>query len=288
MNQRLCSLLVLSAPLVTVNAIRPFYFDGAGLKAVGQRLSARYASAQPFPHAVIDDLLPDWVIDEVLAEFPAPDSDGWRRYGGSTEVKLELTRPEQFGPFTRHVLTQFNSAEFVEFLEALTCIGGIVPDPHFEGGGLHQIERGGYLSVHADFNQHPRLNLDRRLNVLLYLNRDWREEYGGHLELWDRDMSRSVQRILPVANRCVIFATTSFSYHGHPDPLECPEGMTRKSMAFYYYTNGRPQDEISVADHSTLFRPRPNDRNERLRLAVQRWVPPVLDDAYRSIKRRHG
>jgi Rps23 Pro-64 3,4-dihydroxylase Tpa1-like proline 4-hydroxylase len=93
--------------------------------------------------------------------------------------------------------------------------------------------------VHADFNRHEKLNLDRRLNLLLYLNRDWKEEYGGHLQLWTRDMGRCVVKVLPVFNRCVVFSTTDFSYHGHPDPLTCPPGRTRKSIAMYYYTNGR-------------------------------------------------
>ena len=107
--------------------------------------------------------------------------------------------------------------------------------------------------MHTDFNWHPKLRLDRRLNLLVYLNKDWKEEYGGHLELWDREMSHCEQKILPVFNRTVVFSTTDFSYHGHPTPLACPEGMSRKSVSFYYYTNGRPEEERS-APHDTIFR----------------------------------
>jgi len=169
------------------------------------------------------------------------------------------------GNATMLLLHQLNSSTFLNFLESLTGIQGIIPDPHFNGGGLHQIERGGYLKIHVDFNRHKRLKLDRRLNLLLYLNRDWQEEYGGHLELWDRDMNRCHQRILPIFNRCVIFNTNDFSYHGHPDPITCPEGMTRKSLALYYYSNGRPADELQDSGgkeaHSTIFRARTADED---------------------------
>jgi hypothetical protein len=135
------------------------------------------------------------------------------------------------------------------------------------------------LKVHADFNRHTRLQLDRRLNLLCYLNRDWREEYGGHLELWDREMKACVKRILPVFNRCVVFSTTDFSYHGHPDPLNCPKGWSRKSLALYYYTNGRPLDERS-GQHSTLFQLRPGETVEHRRYGrkdlVRDCVPPIL------------
>ena len=103
---------------------------------------------------------------------------------------------------------------FLEFLESLTGIDGLIPDPYYEGGGLHPIVPGGFLKVHADFNWHKDLKLDRRLNVIVYLNRNWKEEYGGHLELWNREMTRCERRVLPIFNRCVIFSTTDFSYHG--------------------------------------------------------------------------
>jgi Rps23 Pro-64 3,4-dihydroxylase Tpa1-like proline 4-hydroxylase len=148
-----------------------------------------------------------------------------------------------------------NSWEMLHFLERLTGIDGLIPDPYFGGGGIHQIEPGGFLEVHADFNWHPKLRLDRRLNMLIYLNRDWPEEYGGHLELWDRQLRECVRSILPVFNRTVVFSTTDSSYHGHPRPLGCPPGRTRKSVSLYYYTNGRPDEERS-APHDTIFRKR--------------------------------
>ena len=144
------------------------------------------------------------------------------------------------GESTRHLLSQFNSSTICEFLQVLTGIEKLIPDPHFVGGGLHQIVQGGFLKIHADFNWHGDLDLHRRINLLVYLNKNWKEEYGGHLELWDKEMKNCEERVLPVFNRCAIFTTTSDSWHGNPAPLTCPEGWTRKSLALYYYLCLRP------------------------------------------------
>jgi 2OG-Fe(II) oxygenase superfamily len=222
------------------------------LNADPRALHEQYVSAQPFPHAVIDGLFPDDVLDGVLADFPRPE-EMQARFDNPTEKKLGFTYETPVRDKVREFLWTMSSAPVLQFLEALTGIGGLIPDPYFGGAGPHQIVRGGFLKVHVDFNWHPLLKLDRRLNLLVYLNKDWRDEYGGHLELWSRDMARCERKILPLFNRTVVFSTTDFSFHGHPAPLACPEGRTRKSVSFYYYTNGRPEEERS-APHDTVFR----------------------------------
>lgn len=271
-----------------------FFFDSGRLAPLAEELRARYADASPFPHAVIDEFMPPEVLHEVLEEFPAPRDVDWQRFRSRTEAKLATNAESQMRCATRHVLAQFNSSAICEFLERLTGIDGVIPDPYFVGGGLHQIERNGFLEVHADFNWHRRLRLHRRLNLLLYLNPDWSEEYGGHLELWDREMKRCAKRILPIFNRCVIFSTTSESYHGHPVPLSCPEGRTRRSLALYYYTRERPEEERR-SPHSTLFQARRNDGDDprgRLpwsgREVLERLTPPIVLDAARTIRRALG
>lgn len=215
-------------------------------------LREQYRSAQPFPHIVLDGLFPDEVLEEVLADFPRPDQIAWRRFDNPTEKKLGYWHESPLPPNLQLFLYEMSSAPLLQFLEALTGIEGLISDPYYGGAGPHQIEAGGFLKVHVDFNWHPLLKLDRRLNLLVYLNKDWQEEYGGHLELWSRDMSRCEQKILPAFNRTVVFSTTDFSFHGHPQPLACPEGRTRKSVSFYYYSNGRPAEERS-APHDTVF-----------------------------------
>lgn len=216
-------------------------------------LRDQYVNARPFPHIALDDLFSAEVLETVLAEFPRPQEIEWRRFDNATEKKLGYWHESALPAGLQLFLYEMNSAPVLRFLEALTGIEGLIPDPYYGGAGPHQILPGGFLKIHADFNWHPVLKLDRRLNLLVYLNQDWKEEYGGHLELWNRDMTRCERKILPVFNRTVVFSTTDFSYHGHPAPLACPEGMSRKSVSFYYYTNGRPDEERS-APHDTIFR----------------------------------
>jgi hypothetical protein len=247
----------------------------------------------------MDDFLPEPVLEAVLAEFPDPKGADWFAFDSATERKLATKDDSTMGPATRHVLAELNSSTFLDFLERLTGIEGLIPDPHFVGGGLHQIERGGHLKIHADFNRHPRTDLERRLNVLVYLNRDWKDEYGGAFELWSEDMTTSEAKIMPYFNRCVVFSTTSTSFHGHPDPLTCPEGETRKSMALYYYTKTRPAEEQN-AGHNTLFQARPGEElpdpvaeskppaAERVKHLLAQLVPPLLVTAVRRIRARRG
>jgi Rps23 Pro-64 3,4-dihydroxylase Tpa1-like proline 4-hydroxylase len=217
-------------------------------------LRDRYRAADPFPHIVIDQLFDDADLDAVLREFPSPEAMRWMRFDNAREKKLGFYHElSEVSPSIRRFLDAMNGFEMLTFLEQLTGIDGLIPDPYFGGGGLHQIEAGGFLKIHADFNVHPKLKLDRRLNMLIYLNRDWRDQYGGHLELWDASMQSCRQRILPSFNRTVVFSTTDTSFHGHPHPLTPPAGKTRKSVSLYYYTAGRPAEERS-APHDTIFR----------------------------------
>ena len=149
------------------------------------------------------------------------------------------------------------TSTFVTFLQDLSGINNLIPDPHYRGAGIHVTGQGGGLDVHADFNRYTRFGLDRRVNTLLYLNHDWPDAYGGHFELWPRNMSGCAGRVAPLFNRFVAFSTTDFSYHGHPSRMRLPAGRMRRSLALYYYTNGRPANECLNSRcrvlHSTLW-----------------------------------
>jgi hypothetical protein len=269
-------------------------FDPAVIKhleSLGEANAERYRTNHPFPHIVIDDFLPPELLEDVLANFPNPKANlEWTRFNSEEEKKLAFPVADQMPGPVRDMLYFLNSKPALEFLEKLTGVDALLPDPYYSGGGIHQIEPGGYLGVHADFNKYERFGLDRRLNLLLYLNKDWKEEYGGHLELWSRDMSRCVHKVLPVFNRCVVFSTDSSSYHGHPTPLTCPPDRTRRSMATYYYTNGRPAEEQNES-HSTLWQRRPGEAMDPARMAkkiIRSLAPPVVADAVRFVKKRMG
>jgi hypothetical protein len=259
------------------------------LMEMAKASKAAYAAAEPYPSICFDDFLPTSIAEDVLAAFPNPQGISWQVFRNEHEKKLASGDEGTFPPVVRNLLGALNSATFLRFLEELTGIPNLIPDPYFIGGGLHQIVPGGKLGVHVDFNKHTQFNLDRRLNLLLYLNQDWQEEYGGHFELWTRDGNQCAKRILPVFNRCVVFSTTEDSWHGHPHPLTCPPDRSRKSLALYYYTNGR-DDGAAISSpagtptgtHSTIFIDLPEDRKLGRRIArgvksvVRAVTPPVL------------
>ena len=153
-----------------------------------------------------------------------------------------------------------NSPETLKYLENLTGIENILPDNTYVGGGMHKINTGGRLAVHADYNIHPENGLHRRINLLLYLNKGWKSEWGGNLELWEKDMSKVTHSIEPIFNRAVIFNITDDAFHGHPHPLNCPEDVSRYSLALYYFTETRPEHELSEK-HAALWQE--HDHNVR-------------------------
>ena len=214
-----------------------------------------YQNDQPFPHISLDGFLKNAAANKAMQAFPAVKDEGWIHYVHVNEKKHGLNKMELLPAYIQEVIQVLNSKECVAFVSELTGIQNLVADKTLEGGGLHQSQRNGYLNIHADFTVHPhKRHLRRRVNLLVYLNEDWEESYNGHLELWSRDMKKCVQKISPLFNRCVIFNTDEDSYHGLPEPILCPEDMTRKSIALYYFT-----EEKNPVKRSTNYRARPGD-----------------------------
>ena len=217
------------------------------LEVVSKKNLEYYKKNTPFPHIVFDNFFEIEFLKKVLNEFPdLSEISKSEKYNSKNEVKLSYNKYENFSSNTKILIDFLNSKEFLIFLQNLTSINEeLVADPQLSGGGLHQIKKGGVLKIHTDFNKHPRLNLDRRLNLLLYLNENWQKSYGGQLEFWDKNMKNAVKKISPDFNKIVIFSTNDFSNHGHPEPLACPENSSRKSIALYYFSDGRPDIEIN-------------------------------------------
>jgi Rps23 Pro-64 3,4-dihydroxylase Tpa1-like proline 4-hydroxylase len=254
-------------------------FDADECREFGRSLADQYRTASPFPHVVIDDFLDGRVLQGVLAQFPS--SQNKQFFDRDQErFKFQFQPHESASGLIRNVFAELNSQAFLGFLEELTGMTGLISDPYFAGGGLHETKRGGHLGVHADFNLHRRLNLERKLNLLVYLNEDWEDHYGGELELWDRQMGRCEVRVKPIFGRAVIFNTALDSFHGHPDPLNCPPERSRRSIATYYYST--PEEGIAaLPKRTTNFRARPgtSDKSDwqiRRHHLVNDWVPPKL------------
>lgn len=258
--------------------------DPAGDRKKGLELREQYNAAQPFPHIVMDDFLPPEVLERCLAEFPSNIASSGQSFDRDQERYKSQFMPDDLSPWLRTLFYGFNSRPFVTMLQNITGIQGLVPDPYFLGAGFHEIGQGGHLSVHADFNHHKPMNLERRINVLIYLNKDWRLEYGGGLELWDLEMKGCVVRTAPEFNRCVIFNTNSNSWHGNPDPINHPAGITRKSIALYYYT---ATWDDTKRTHTTQFKVRPGTEDKKdwkvaMRETAADLLPPML---YRALRR---
>lgn len=256
-----------------------FAFDEAECRSLGQSLANAYQSADPFPHIVIDDFLSPDILKSVLQHFPA--SDGNDFFDREQErLKFQFRPWEVPSGIVRNVFAELNGQAFLAFLEELTGMNGLIPDTRFDGGGLHETKRGGHLGVHADFNVNQRMKTERKLNLLIYLNEDWEEQYGGYLELWDRHMNKCVVKVKPEMARAVIFNTALDSFHGHPDPLSCPKERSRRSLATYYYS--APEEGLaSLPKRTTNFKARPgtpdkSDWQIKRHHFVNDWIPPRL------------
>ena len=241
---------------------------------LAEQLSFNYKNAHPFPHVIIDNFLENKfariAVDE-LRNFQMWDHDPTdyssdvqqnKFFCPGVDAHLEMMKKDTV--MTYQILHFLNSDITLKYLEKLTGIKGLLPDPKFIGGGYHKIKRGGKLAVHADYNLHPETKLHRRINLLVYLNLEWQEEWGGHLEFWNKSLTKKTHNITPIFNRVVIFNITDDAYHGHPQPLNCPEDQARYSLALYYFTEERPEDEKN-SEHSALwFFPEQDINNELL------------------------
>ncbi len=261
-------------------------FDADQCRAEGALRAQEYQHNDPFPHIMMDDFLDPDFLRGIADEFPA---QGDRECFMREQERLKFQfRPDQCeGPLTRMLFAELNSRAFIAFLSGLTGIKGLIPDPYHAGAGLHETRRGGHLSIHADFPRHKEMGLTRRLNLLIYLNDDWQDDFGGALELWDRGMQAAARRIMPLFGRAVIFSTERDTFHGHPDPLTCPADRSRRSIAVYYYTANDADQDQGLIERTTDFRPRPGSTDKRdWRVMLQHWkadwMPPALQ------RRRNG
>jgi hypothetical protein len=196
----------------------------------------------PFYHHIIDDFFDLETARKISQEFPDYHSDIWYFYNNPLENKKTTNNWYYFGPETYKILSYLNSREFILHLQKITGIPKLYPDIGLHGGGLHIHGKGGKLNVHLDYSIHPKLKLQRKLNLIIYMTEDWNPEWGGNLEFWSHNskINRPDKKIVTVDNifnRAVLFDTTQNSWHGFPKPITCPKNTYRKSLAVYYLTD---------------------------------------------------
>jgi len=246
-------------------------------------LARQYRENSTFAHIGLTDFLDPEVAGAMAEEFPDPTTDAWTQYKHQNENKLGLAKRTLFPRHLGEVTDELNSPEFVSWLSHLTGIPSLVPDPSLEGGGLHQSGHGGFLNIHTDFSHHHyHKHWRRRVNLILYLNAGWQEEWGGAIEFWETSMQQCVAKYPPVFNQAVIFTTDERSLHGFPEPLTCPENVSRKSLALYYYT---VEENAKPVARSTNYRPRASDGIGKSALI---WLDKEAVDLYSRAKARFG
>jgi hypothetical protein len=248
-------------------------------------LHARFAAAQPFPHIVLEGLFSATLLEAVVNDFDPARLDHWKKIENDREVTIRSRPDAELGPASQLYFDTLSSGRFVKFLSALTGIVGLLPDPLLRGGGLHESRSGGRFDVHLDFTKHFVTNLDNRLVLITYLNRDWLPAYGGALELWSAAEKRCVVKVVPEFGHTVILRHSEDSLHGHPDPVIAPGGRVRRSAAAYYYTNG-VDDQAVAQRYTTYFATAPVARRKtKLASGLRSVLPPLIFDAGRLAMR---
>ena len=228
------------------------FIDFESLEQNIEKLKAEWNNAKPFHRIVFDNFFTEEAAEKILTAYPEVEQGHW-------ENKTYINQKNKFVKTTfddnatlQQAFDEVNSDKLLKIVEKITGIKNILGDGELFGGGLHQSINGAFLDVHLDFNLHPKTKQHRRMNIIIYMNKNWKEDYGGFLELWDMDKKEQIGNINPAFNRCVIFETNKVSFHGHPKPIKTPKGISRKSLAAYFYTNDRPEEEIEL-DRNTLY-----------------------------------
>ncbi|MGA8150506.1 MAG: 2OG-Fe(II) oxygenase [Terriglobales bacterium] len=259
------------------------FFDYSRWNSELPGLSKQYAVNKPLPHILIRGFLDAGIANAMAEEFPSTQSQAWIQYKHPNERKLGLVRREVFPTTLGEIVDELNSPKFVSWLSQLTGIPDLIADSSLDGGGLHQSTQGGFLNLHTDFSHHHHhKNWKRRINLILYLNPGWQAGWGGDIEFWDAGMQNCMVKYPPILNHALIFNTDERFFHGFPEPVKCPEGESRKSLALYYYTL---EKDAKNAPRSTNYRSRPEDGISKSALI---WLDKQAVDLYSRAKARFG
>lgn len=247
-------------------------------------LREAFVNNRPFPHLILDGLFAPALLEAMYDEFDLLKKDQLQVYNNMNEKKL-ATRPfARLGNASELYFNTIHSGRFIALLQQITGIGGLITDPGLDGGGLHSIPTGGKFALHTDYTQHATTKLENRLIFITYLNKDWLPSYGGALELWNIEEEKCEAEVFPVFGRSILFHESKRSLHGHPKPVEAPNGRPRRSACTAYYTNGRDDGEDTTFHTTVVYNPRNAARREKIMTAIKYTVPPFVVDGYQKLK----
>jgi Rps23 Pro-64 3,4-dihydroxylase Tpa1-like proline 4-hydroxylase len=260
-------------------------FDNISYANLAYSNRESYKKATPFQHIVLDDFLPKKIAEDLAFEYPKPSQDSSFKFHNHQNASRHfLEDAKYFQPKLRLFSAAISSRSFLLFLETLTGIKSLLPDPYFMGGGAMMTGSGGFLNVHVDFNWHQKLQAWRRCNVLFYLTKDWKEEYGGGLELWSENGDQKVKEVLPMFNRAVIFSTTATSYHGQPSKVVAPTGVYRNVFSAFYYAT-KKNELIDNSPHFTKYNNEDERKKDTPRFDTSPYSEKIMDDYLSHVKK---
>jgi Rps23 Pro-64 3,4-dihydroxylase Tpa1-like proline 4-hydroxylase len=228
-------------------------------------LRSKFETAEPFNHVVIDNFFTDEVARNIFKDMPGYDSDLDAKYDNAIEKKRTVQNWTKFSKNIYTAMTELVSQEFTKHLRYMTNEPELVADFGLSGGGIHLHQSGDYLNVHLDYDIHPKLDMKRKLNIIVYLNPNWKEEWGGNLGMWSHDSITSQPKELissyaPIFNRAIVFDTTQNSWHGVTEGITAPDGEYRKSLALYYLI---PTTDLDNKRQKALFVPRQEQKGDK-------------------------
>ncbi|CAF0847608.1 unnamed protein product [Adineta steineri] len=231
-----------------------------------EELNKSFINAKPFPNVEIDGFFKPEIAELLYSVFPkVTDDHKWIVYNNPIEKKHALTDFSSLPQF-KDLFNLLQTKEFVDLVKKISGIENLEADPNLHGAGLHQHIPGGKLDMHLDYSIHPVTGKERRVNLIIYFTKDWQNDYGGAIELWNEDFSKCEKKLSPCFNKAILFRTSDVSYHGLPLPIKCPESNSRKSIAIYYVSDPRPH--LDNIRYKAQFRPLPtqpvNDKLEQL------------------------
>ncbi len=249
------------------------------------KLRAEFARAKPFPYVKIDSFLDPANADFIVAAYPSFESATNQGKIFSTlneRKKIQISDASLYPAPVAELNALLASQRFLDDLSYITGIPTLLADERLVGGGIHITGPGGRLDVHVDFNYIPERKLHRRLNLLIYLNPQWEDSWGGQFQIWDKEVKCCEAAFAPIYNRCVIFQTSDISYHGVV-PVSPDAPFPRKSFATYYYTREAPSHWTGVS-HSTIFKARPDEKMKGALLMPAKAAKRKVDALLRKLK----
>jgi Rps23 Pro-64 3,4-dihydroxylase Tpa1-like proline 4-hydroxylase len=260
--------------------------DRVFLNTPVEELKAAYSGAAPFPHIVIDNLFEDHLLERLLPEIRDMSRDKWLKVEqDSRERTMRMRSAAEIGPAGADLLGIVHSAAFLYLLSEITGIWQLLPDPYLQGAGYAVMRKGDYFHIHSDRNVAYETGLVRRLAMIIFLNKSWRPEYQGQLELWNSEATHCDVRIDPCFNKTVIFEVADPNFHGVPVPLACPEDRTRQSFILYFHTTSEAAN-IKIRPHTSIFAPRLHGTNRvTFRSFTRDLMPPILLRTIRKFTR---